>query len=236
MSGTVRASRIVGILGGMGPGATVDFYAKLVRHTSATTDQEHLRVVVWADPTIPSRQEALLSGGQDPTPWLREGVDRLVQAGAEIVVVPCNTIHAFLDPVMRGRQVEFISIVETTVEAVRRRGVATVCLLATDGALAAGLFQSAFDAVGISWRVPAPDHQRRLTALVETAKAAPADHRLKEELRDLLDDLGVGEGGEVCVAGCTEISALLDGGMPERFDIIDPALELALSTIARARA
>ncbi|MEO9079904.1 MAG: aspartate/glutamate racemase family protein, partial [Rhodanobacter sp.] len=65
MSNAIQPSRIVGILGGMGPEATVDFYAKLVHATTATRDQDHLRVVIWADPTVPSRQEAILADGED---------------------------------------------------------------------------------------------------------------------------------------------------------------------------
>ncbi|MBA2695360.1 MAG: aspartate/glutamate racemase family protein, partial [Actinobacteria bacterium] len=148
---TPTLSKVVGVLGGMGPAATVDFYAKLVRHTPAQRDQDHLRVVIWADPTVPSRQEALLAGGTDPTPWLEEGVRHLVGSGAQIVVVPCNTIHAYLGPVLADQPVEFLSIIDTTVRAIQRRDARRVGLLATDGALASGVFQAALDAAGIEW-------------------------------------------------------------------------------------
>lgn len=218
----------------MGPSATVDFYAKLVRNTTAQYDQDHLRVVMWADPTVPSRQEALLAGGTDPTPWLEKGVRRLVEAGAEIVVVPCNTIHAYLGPVMAGQSVEFLSIVDATVAAITRRGADRVGLLATDGALASGLFQAAFERAGLEWVLPTPPQQETLMRVVEAVKAGRADAETREQLNELLAGL-VQNGLRTVVAGCTEISTLLDlVGPSEGLEIIDPALELALHTIERA--
>ena len=232
--GPGAGSRLVGILGGMGPSATVDFYAKLVRHTLALRDQDHLRVVIWADPTVPNRQEALLAGGPDPTPWLRDGVRHLVEAGAEIVVVPCNTVHAYLGPVMAEQPVEFLSIIDTTVAAIKRRAADRVGLLATDGALTSGLFQSAFEAAGIGWVVPTPPQQQALMSVVEAVKAGRAGERTREQMDELLAGLGQ-TGVHTVVAGCTEISTMLDVVIaPERTDIVDPALELALHTIERA--
>lgn len=227
-------SKVVGVLGGMGPAATVDFYAKLVRHTPAGSDQDHLRVVIWADPTVPSRQDALLSDGLDPTPWLEVGVHSLVAAGAQIVVVPCNTVHAYLDPVMADQPVEFLSIIDTVVVAIQRRSVCRVGLLATDGALASGVFQSAFATAGIEWVLPPQEQQRSLMQLVEAVKAG----RITPHLRAQVDALLAGmreQGAATTVAGCTEISALLgDLYAADDLDVLDPALELALRTIERA--
>src|SRR5690606_23023618 len=88
---------IVGILGGMGPLATADLYRKIIEVTPATRDQDHLHVIIDADPTVPDRTQALLHGAEDPTPWLVAGARRLESAGASFIVIPCNTAHAFLD-------------------------------------------------------------------------------------------------------------------------------------------
>lgn len=231
---TPTPSKVVGVLGGMGPAATVDFYAKLVRHTPADLDQDHLRVVIWGDPTVPSRQDALLAGGTDPTPWLEAGVRGLVAAGAQIVVVPCNTIHAYLNPVMADQPVEFLSIIDTVVDAIQRRGVRRVGLLATDGALASGLFQSAFEAAGIAWVLPPHEQQESLMRVVKAVKAGRIDAHLRGQLDAVLAGLGE-QGAATTVAGCTEISALLDQlYSADDLDLLDPALELALRTIDRA--
>lgn len=227
-------SRLVGILGGMGPRATVDFYDKLVALTPATRDQDHVRVVMWADPTVPSRQEALLAQGTDPTPWLEEGVRRLVAAGAELLVVPCNTVHAYLGPVMDAQHVEFVSIIETTVTAVQRRGAHRVGLLATDGALAAGVFQAALDRAGIDCVLPAPDRQRFVMELVEAVKAGSVEPSQTRGLGELLEELRR-DGASVTIAGCTEISSLMSA-LPAELaaQVLDPSRELARATIQRA--
>lgn len=93
---TSTKAEIIGILGGMGPAATADFYAKLVAITPGSSDQDHLRTVIWSDPTIPDRTEALLGGGPDPTPWLLDGSRVLREAGATVIAIPCNTAHAFV--------------------------------------------------------------------------------------------------------------------------------------------
>lgn len=227
-------SRLVGILGGMGPRATVDFYDKLVRNTPATQDQDHLRVVIWADPTVPSRQEALLGCGIDPSPWLREGIHNLMASGAEIIAAPCNTAHAYLGPLMADKPVEFLNIIDTTIEALLARNLQQVGLLATDGALASGLFQTALDAAAIRWVLPAPQEQTRLMSLVEAVKADQSAPFLEKRLDSLFTDLRR-LGVDTMVAGCTELSTLLNGrGRASGADVIDPALELALKTINRA--
>lgn len=229
-----RPSRLVGILGGMGPRATVDFYDKLVSLTPATRDQDHVRVVIWADSAVPSRQEALLGQGKDPTPWLEEGVRHLMAAGAELLVVPCNTVHAFLGPVMVGQPVEFISIIDTTIDAVRQRGVHRVGLLATDGALASGLFQTGLDGVGIDCLLPDAGGQRFVMELVEAVKAGGVPPSLRQGLADLLSQMD-SQGATTIIAGCTEISSVV-GGLPGDLAarVVDPSRELAVATIERA--
>lgn len=229
-----RASRIVGVLGGMGPRATVDFYDKLVTNTPAGIDQEHLRVVIWADPTVPDRQDAILRDGPNPTPWLRHGIEELVRAGAEIVVMPCNTAHRFVrDLVPPG--VEFIDIVDVTLDALQHHPPAPVGLLTTDGSLASDLFQSALREIGRDVVLPTPPDQAALTDVIAEVKAGTADTRTHERLTPIQRDLAA-RGAGVTIAGCTEVSALI-GASPDQDELhfIDPALELALAAIQRAR-
>ncbi len=226
-------SRVVGVLGGMGPAATVDFYAKLVRSTPAARDQEHLRVVIWADPTVPSRQEALLAGGADPSPWLETGIRHLLRCGAEILVVPCNTIHAYLPAVLAGKDVEFISIIDATVEAVRETDpTGTVGLLATDGALASGLYQQAFVEAGMEVVVPSRSSQTALMDVVTAVKSGDTGTTQQQKLSGLLVEL-TEDGASIVVAGCTEASALL-ATMDADTRVVDPSQVLVDATIERA--
>lgn len=228
-----RSSRIVGILGGMGPQSTVDFYDKLVAHTPATADQEHVRVVIWADPSVPSRQAAILSHGTDPSPWLRAGIERLVSAGAEILVVPCNTVHHFL-PGLIPDSVEFLSILDTTTDALEHRPAGAIGLLATNAALASGLFQTALESAGREVVLPSPSDQTQLTAIVEQVKGGTADTRTHARLSRILADLAT-RGATTTIAGCTELSALLSAHPNKNgYDVLDPSIELALVTIRQA--
>ena len=227
----------MGILGGMGPSATADFYTKLIAHTPASVDQDHLRVVIWADPTVPSRQDAILANGQDPSPWLEAGVRKLLDSGAEIVVVPCNTVHRYLPPIMDGAATEFISIIDTTIQAVQRRtDNGAIGLLATDGALLSGIYQEALGDAGYSVAQPSPADQVELMKIVHSVKAGATSQGLHDDLRRILGNLerqGVG----VVVVGCTELSTLLAQVSDAcTMTLIDPAVELAIATVSRARA
>lgn len=227
-------SRIVGILGGMGPAATVDFYDKLVSNTPVDKDQDHIRTVIWADPTVPNRQEALLDDGVDPTPWLAAGIARLVDSGAEVLVVPCNTVHAFL-PGIVPPEVEFISMLEATVAAVGRRpATRSVGVLATDGALSSGLFQTVLDEAGYEIVLPGDRERAVLAGIVASVKTGGADPSSTARLSELVTALAT-RGAQTTILGCTELSVLNGRGRRGGdLDLIDPALELALATIDRA--
>jgi aspartate racemase len=190
-------------------------------------------VVIWADPTVPNRHQALLEGGPDPTPWLEHGVQRLMECGAEILVVPCNTIHAYMPAVVRGKDVEFVSIIDATVSAVTRAGPrGRVGLLAADGALASELYQSALRDAGMEPVVPPTPSQRTLMQVVYSVKAGAAGPQERQQLLSLVAELRA-TGVATVIAGCTEVSTLLAGLDVD--DIIDPSQVLALQTVERAR-
>lgn len=235
MQAVTKPSRLVGILGGMGPSATADFYTKLIAHTPASLDQEHLRVVIWADPTVPSRQEAILAGGPDPSPWLEAGIGRLIGCGAEIVVVPCNTVHKYLPPIMDGKPTEFISIIDTTIHAVQRDAVGgPIGVLATDGALSAGIFQEALGEAGFGIALPWPEEQTKLMDVVNRVKAGLTGPTLLQDMYSVLASLER-QGARTAILGCTELSTLLASDSDDYpVKLIDPAVELAIATISRA--
>ncbi|WP_399896266.1 aspartate/glutamate racemase family protein [Streptomyces sp. BBFR51] len=134
---------LVGILGGMGPAATAEFYTKLIRRTPVTRDQDHLRVAIWADPTVPDRVGAVLGGTTDPYPAMLEGARRLRDLGTTVAVMPCHTAHVFLPALVRDSGLRFLDMVAETMAALERReGTAgRVGLLGTRATLASGLYQ-----------------------------------------------------------------------------------------------
>lgn len=154
--------RIVGILGGMGPAATADFYAKLVRATPARTDQEHLRTLIWSDPTIPDRTGALLHGGVDPTPLLLAGALLLRAGGAAVIAVPCNTAHAFIPRIAGEVGIPFVHMIEETVLGIRARHphARRIGLLSTTGTQASLLYDEALRRHGFVPLAPTPRRRK----------------------------------------------------------------------------
>jgi aspartate racemase len=226
---------LVGILGGMGPAATADFYNKLIAVTPAATDQEHLRVIVWADPSVPDRSLAITGDGEDPTPQLIAGARQLARAGASFYVVACNGAHAFLPRVRQEVDLEYLSIIEVTADYVSSLPYARHAgLLATDATLQSDLYQSALCKAGVTPVVPSADDQRTVMETIYAVKAG----RLHQDQRAALADVAarmVDSGADVVIAACTEIPlAIADDEIP--CQLIDPAHLLANRVVQEAAA
>lgn len=131
---------MIGILGGMGPLATVDFLGKLVERTPAARDQEHVPVVVYSVPQIPDRSASILSGAESPLPAMRAGILTLERAGARAIAITCNTAHYWFDDLARECRVPLLHIADCACAALGS-DVTNVGLLATTGTLAAGFYQ-----------------------------------------------------------------------------------------------
>lgn len=141
---------LLGVLGGMGPLATVDFLGKLIAETPATRDAEHIPVVVYSVPQIPDRPGAILGNGESPLPAMLKGLRTLRQAGATCVAMPCNTAHYWYDELVRVGGLPILHIADAACAALPRRDQpdGAVGLIATKGTLAAGIYQQRLEARG----------------------------------------------------------------------------------------
>ena len=101
--------KILGILGGMGPAATADLYAKIVALTDASSDGEHIRTIIDSNVNIPDRTAAILMGGTSPLEEMEAALDNLVCSGAEVIIIPCNTAHYFLPAIEEYAQTEYVA-------------------------------------------------------------------------------------------------------------------------------
>lgn len=225
--------RIIGILGGMGPAATADFYSKLVALTPVHRDQDHVRTVIWSDPTIPDRTEALLGLGPDPTPSLRLGARVLRDAGATMIAIPCITAHAFAAEVEHESGLPVVHMIDEVAEHLSslQPAARTVGLLATSGTLHAGLHKKWLDRVDIV--LPDPDSQEdEVMAAIRAVKAGERGEAVVEPLRSAAERL-VKDGAQAIIAGCTEIPLVLT---PDAVPVplLDPAVILARALIRRA--
>lgn len=152
---------LIGVLGGMGPLATLDFLQKLIASTPVQRDQNHVPTVVWNVPQIPDRQKALAGTGESPLPAMLHGIAQLNAAGATRIVIPCNTAHAWFDALSRASPAPIIHIVQASVDALDAAGGVSagskVGLVATRGTLDAGLYQSHLERRGIPLVVNTPE-------------------------------------------------------------------------------
>jgi aspartate racemase len=228
--------RTVGVLGGMGPLATADFYAKLVRLTPARRDQDHLHVIIDSDPQIPDRTAAALGRGPDPTPTLVAAAQRLVRAGAELIAIPCNSAHAFLPDVRRAAGVPVLDIMEEVAAAAAglRPSLRRVGLLATTATVRASLYHVALAARGISVLAPAPGGQKDVMRLIHAVKAGDLRPAIRTRARKAVSAL-VRRGAEAIVLGCTELPLVVDSA-GIRVPLLDGTEILARAAVREARA
>ena len=222
-------------MGGMGPEATIDLYAKITQHTDAEVDQDHLRVIVDSNPKIPSRQAAILEGGEDPTSALCETARNLERAGADFLVIPCNSAHVFLSPVRQSVNIPVLSMVEETANAVRDRfpELRTVGLMAATAIMDTRLYARAFDEGGISTVVPTADEQRLVMDAIFSVKAGDKGGRIKAQLQTVAEEL-VSRGAQAIILACTELPLVI-GPSDIEVPVVDATEVLALAAIREAR-
>jgi len=210
----MNIGKTVGVLGGMGPDATVDFMAKVIALTPAGRDQDHIHMLVDHNPLVPNRQAHILGAGEDPGPALAAMARRLEQAGADFLVMPCNTAQAYEQDIASAASIPLISIIDETIAAI---GVAApqakaVCILATVGCLQAEMYQRAMTAADLLPVLPDSEELKKLMTLVNGVKAGAIGDRVKQSMREFADAL-VARGAEAIIAGCTEIPLVLDESM-----------------------
>lgn len=198
--------RTIGVIGGMGPLATADFYLRLVRATPAEVDQDHLHVLIDSNAAIPDRTAAIEGRGPDPTPALVETARRLVRAGAEVLAMPCNSAHAFLDPIRRAVPVPVLDMMAEVAGAAAalRPAPSTVGLLATAGTVRQRLYERALARRGIGVVLPDAAAQRVVSGVIASVKAGDTGAAVRARAREAAADLTRAGAGAI-VLGCTEL-------------------------------
>lgn len=207
---TSKAEQTVGVIGGMGPKATLDFYAKLIQRTQAETDQDHLHVIINSNAKVPNRQNALSGKGPSCAPELIQAARALESAGADFMVMVCNTAHAYEDHIRAEINVPFISIIrENVIHCLNLvPNLRKVGILGATGCLDNKLYQDQFDKAGVDCTILNPDDQNRFMKLMYQIKANNLDFSVGMEMEQLAQKL-VNDGAEIILAACTEIPLVL---------------------------
>ncbi len=202
--------KTIGVLGGMGPWATLDFFEKILRLTPAKTDQEHLRVIIDNNPKIPDRSPAIVGNGEDPTPALVASARTLQQAGADFIVIPCNTAHYFYERVQNAVSIPVLHIMEEVASTAREEvpSARVLGILATAAAVSSGLYARACARRGIEVVNPDPGGQQVVNRAIYAVKAGQMGPEITAGLRKIADGL-VERGAQALVLGCTELPFVL---------------------------
>lgn len=197
-------SPTLGVLGGMGPAAGSEFFRQFTARWPARRDQDHPRVVLLSEPSIPDRSAALTGGGEDPTPQIRIALEELSAWGVDLLAVPCNTAFAFIEGIVGSLPVPVVNTVEVAVRAASRAYPEGAWLMATEGCVSAGLFQRCAAWHEYPLFLPEADAQRQLQEIVRLTKAGSLDDACELFMRSAERLAGIRR--LPFVLGCTELS------------------------------
>ena len=227
-----QQEKSVGVLGGMGPDATVDFMNRLIRLVDAREDSDHIRCIVDNNPKVPSRIKALFEGGtEDPAPCLMDMARRLEAWGADFLVMPCNTAHHYHGQIQSAVRIPVLNMIELAAKAVQQNfpHLRKTGILATSATMKVGLYEQAFSALGIATLYPDAGEQAELLALIKSIKAG----QIGQAQRAALMTTGrhvLAKGAQALVLACTELSVIA----PQRGELpfVDASQALAEETFA----
>jgi aspartate racemase len=224
---------MIGILGGMGPAATADFYLKVIEETHASGDEDHVPLLIQSDPRIPHRPAAILSGGPSPLPALLESRDRLIAAGALALAMPCNTAHYWFEQLAQGCAVPFISIVDASCDELAKLVPPgnRIGLIATRGTVAGRVFDAFLEARGyLPLHCTDDELDSVVLPAIELVKVGrgQAAGRLLEPIVEAL----LARGAAAVILACTEVPMALDAvASPLRERCVDTNRALARACV-----
>lgn len=208
--------KTLGVLGGMGPLATLDFAHKIIRCTPAQRDQEHIPMLIRSIPQIPDRTDCLMNNSASPLVAMIQGLEELLSAGAEAIAIPCNTAH-YWQPVLQAKSpVPVFHIAQACGERLKQSGIKRAALMATDGTIKAGFYTQILATHNIYLGLPTADIQRNIMQGIYDVKSGNME-RGAEWLNSAFQAL-LNQGYERVILGCTEIPLALDHLGAERLN------------------
>lgn len=206
--------KTVGILGGMGPEATIDLMTRIMRLTPARDDIDHIHCIVDNNPKVPSRIKAIIEGtGESPAACMIGMARRLAECGADFIVIPCNTAHYYHRDVQEAVRVPVLNLIELTAREVASSvpGVRKVGLLASPAVRMTRLYEMVFQPMGIEVVYPARPEEERLFGVIRDIKAGARGPEIRDSIRGIVSGVAA-LGAEVGIIACTELSVVSDAG------------------------
>lgn len=223
---------MLGIIGGLGPEATVYFQQLLINYSHAKCDQDHVEYILHCCPQIPDRTNFLLNNTNSPYPMLKELVFNLKKVGCTSFVMPCITAHYFVEQLKKECDVEFIDALDELCIYLKKNNYKKIGLLATSGTIASKILQDRLEKYDLECFVPNNQYQELTMDIIY--------NQVKKGLKANVDDfINIKkhlfcQGCDCVVLGCTELSILKRDNVLDN-DVIDVLDVLALSTLRKVR-
>lgn len=229
----MSTKKTIGIIGGMGPWATLDLFEKILRFTDAKKDQDHIHILIDCNSDIPDRTAAIINSAPSPFPKIRDSALRLESAGADFIIIACNTSHYFINDLRAAVKAPFLSIVEETAKFIMKEGYETAILLGTDGSKKVGIYRKSLEQYNIKAIYPDETMQKEITDLIYLGIKSGKKEWDVTDLNKQIQDMESKYKNAVFVLACTELPiAQKKYGMIGNF--IDPSSILAVAAIKHA--
>ncbi|WP_203333220.1 aspartate/glutamate racemase family protein [Planococcus beigongshangi] len=197
--------KTLGIVGGVGPLATMFIGEMIVRRTKAAKDQNHVNSIITNNTRIPDRTAYIMGRSEeDPVPVMIEDIKKLTSIGAELIIIPCNTAHTFYDKLQQGSPVPVIHMIRETMKRASEQQAQKVGILATTGTITSKVYQQAAEEFGLEAVLPDEAIQEKVMSIIyDNVKAGKdADRNVWNDIATFLEN----QGCDRIILGCTELS------------------------------
>lgn len=204
----MKKNKIIGVLGGMGPQATVDFYRRLIflaqKEFDARSNKDFPFILIFNI----SPPDIISGKNRKASPFLEEGVKKLEEGEADFIAIPCNTAHVFINELRKTVAIPILSIIEETVKAVRNKGLKRVGILGTKTTIKEGIYQEKLEKFKIKSIVPEKTDLKQLVEIISRVIARERREGDKDFILALIDKM-VNQGAQGIILGCTEIPLII---------------------------
>ncbi len=220
----MEKEKIVGILGGMGPEATIEFMYRIMKKTTAQVDNDHIHCIVDQNAKVPNRVKSIKGEIASAGPVLAKMAEKLEEHGADLLCMPCNTAHYYLDEIQKASKLPFIDMLTATVEQIKSTfpDEKKVGILATLGTIDSGLYDKRLKEAGYTPVHPNPTIQDRVSKVIASVKAGQSDKDEINEFKDIVTSMR-NDGINIMIAACTELSVICpkdDKGVIDALDCL----------------
>lgn len=221
----------VGIIGGLGPETTANFYLEVVFSCFKENQRNRPPMLIWNVPIPNDVEENFIKNGTGSDvyiPLLVDAAQRLEKGGADFIVIPCNSVHIFIDEIRKSVNIPVLSIVEETVNFLREEKTKEVGILATSVTLREKVYEDRLIKAGISYKVPSDEDQSKMGSIINDLVQARHTENDKNELLRIIDTF-VSQGVDTIILACTDLQLLVP--KHDQVQIYDTMKILANSTV-----